>query len=251
MEQQTVQQVSEQQAVVYDLSAKEIDRALAGIEKKIPRKEKICGMLNEHGLAAMEVKKAVQADFVTTDMDTFLKFLGANGIRTAMYYYDYYNDQKLNDIYKMQESDLNIFMRHAVGIRNMYTGIQPEESDYTYYVKYTNYLRTKIDQNIPRELWLYTIYEGRRIACRIMDEWLIRTGLPTVQKLRQEASDIKKYGSYGRGIVQFRFSESSNVPQGTMQPAAVQLSSKAEEDDDQSEAYKEILKNIDMNKRGY
>ena len=190
---------------VFHLTTLDVDKAIADVSMLIPRKAALCASLSARKLAPMEVREVPKADFITPELDTFLRFLKVNSIRTAMYRYEYYDEHQLELLFRLPEANINLFERRPIGTRNWYSGYQPEESDYANNLNYTEYVRQSVNPDLPRTLWLYALLEGHAVACRMQDDWLERTGLPNVQTLMQSASNSGKYGNYEQGIIRFQF----------------------------------------------
>ena len=242
-------------APVFDLTADDIFKAVSSLKEIIPQREALCAECSRRKIAAMEVRTAPKADFITPDMDSFLRFLKINSIRTAMYHYDYYDDRQLELCFKLPEANINLFERHPSDGYNYGGRHGAEISDYTYYLRYSEFLRQNINTGLPHTLWLFTLYQGMNIACKIADDWIRRTGLPTVQTIMLAAANCRKYGTYDQGIIRFRFTNPAAGKHDTplpphdtetappSSPAVPKTAPEVRPDPDS--AYQRILKNIE------
>ena len=240
---------------VFELSSEQITETIANLQRIIPPPEELCAELVRRRLAPMEVRNLPQADFVTPELDIYLRFLKASGIRTAMYHYEFYSEQQLELLFKLPEANINLFERRAVAGMNRLTGYQPEESDYKYYLQYCEFMKNAANPQSPHTLWLFTLYQGHTVACRIHDDWIRRTGLPTVQTIMQAASNTRKYGNYDQGIIRFRFENNSpdapkpqaaeNAEPAVMPAVQIQPVQEPQAERDPNEAYQRILNNIE------
>jgi len=243
----------------FRFTTQDVDDAIESLDSRIPQRTALCAELSARKLAAMEVRAVPKADFITPEFDTFLRFLKANSIRTAMYHYDYYDEHRLELLFRLPETNINLFERRPVRGYADASGYQPEESDYVYYLRYTDYIKQKADPERPRVLWLLALHQGHSVACRMEDEWLVRTGLPNVQTLMQAASNCRKYGNYENGIIRFRFTKpDGSDPVSAASQTADEADSAAQmnppmqapasppaEQADPDAAYRRILDNIE------
>ncbi|MBR5371822.1 MAG: hypothetical protein IK130_06380 [Oscillospiraceae bacterium] len=243
----------------FSLTTQDVDKAIENLDSRIPQRSALCAELSARKLAAMEVRAVPKADFITREFETFLRFLKVNSIRTAMYHYEFYDEHRLELLFKLPETNINLFERRPVGMQSAPFGYQPEESDYVYYLRYTDYIKQTVDPERPRVLWLLALHQGYSVACRMEDEWLVRTGLPNVQTLMQAASNSRKYGNYEQGIIRFRFTNpdgsdlESDAAQSEVEAAdAAQMNQPVQaptpppaEQADPDAAYRRILDNIE------
>lgn len=203
-----------QSGVTFTVYASEIEQTLGSMTSAMLRKDALCEKFRAGGLTFMEVQQAPEADFVTEELETFLQYLALHGIRTVMFHYASYTPDELDRIFRMQEANLNLFHMHDAG-RDYYGRPVNPESDYVNYLKYYDFVKQTIDPILPHTLWVYALDQRRVIACRIEDDWIRRSGIPTAQRIMQACADSQRYGHYDDGMVKFTFKFDNVVDSGT------------------------------------
>ena len=176
-------------------SGRDINELFARAEYFLPKREALLEKLRERKFIPMQVAQQRYADFVTGNMDDFLRYLRASNVRNVMYSYRYYSESEIEEMFRLEERDKALFCdcrysgphRRTI-IRNGYNHCSTY-SDYAFYLQYSKYVMQHIDLSRPNELRLYALVQGRVIACQLGDAWIERLDLVTRNVLRKYAME--------------------------------------------------------------
>ena len=208
-EQETVKSIA--------VKASEVLEQAFGLEGKLPDEETLGELLRTRKFAPLRVDVTEQTDFLSDDMEAFLKFVRVNSIKSVLYSYRYYTEKDLDQEFRLSDAEKKFFSKHMAepeiicdeNGQPMYPDSVPtgpyEESDFVYYLNYIKYVKLALDLTMPRELWLYAVHQGRTVACHLTAEWLTRLNLPNAQLVKETCVNFRNYSGYREGGIQFIF----------------------------------------------
>ena len=204
----------------YEIRASEALRSLRSMTYTIPEPERLNAIMRERKIALLPVSGIGEPEIVTPDFESFLRCLKLNGIRTVMYDIRYYTPDDISQNYKLQDADKQLFRRvrsggRRVPVQNYFSGglrlayVYSDDdqfvSDYDEYLAYTQFMISRIDRRYPRELRLYTVFQGKLIACISEDSWLMRIGMLDARQFKDNYIHAHNFRAYGTGTIAFRF----------------------------------------------
>lgn len=210
--------MSEQETVkTIAVKASEILEQVFGLEGALPDEDALNELLRTRKFAPMRVAVNEQTDFLADDMEGFLKFVRVNSIKSVLYSYRYYTEKDIDQEFSLSDAEKKFFSKHMAepeiiydeNGEPMYPDSVPtgpyEESDFVYYLNYIKYMKLALDLTMPRELWLYALWQGKTVACHLTDEWLTRLSLPNAQSIKETCVSFRNYSGYREGGIQFIF----------------------------------------------
>ena len=186
---------------------KEIRTIVASAEYYLPKREELVTKLQTRKLIPMQVAQQRYADFVTGNLDEFLRFLRAGNVRQVMFSYSYYTAAEIEEMFRLDDRDKALFRNYSypdpkkrplTRERNHWN---TEQTDYAQYMRYAKCVQETLDLSHPKELRLYALVQGRVIACQLADAWILRLDLITRSRLRQIAME----DNLGAGCLPFGF----------------------------------------------
>ena len=83
-------------AKTISVKASDVLEQIFGLEGKLPDEDSLCAMLRERKFAPLRVQVTEQADFLADDMDSFLKFVRVNSIKSVLYSFCYYSEKEID-----------------------------------------------------------------------------------------------------------------------------------------------------------
>lgn len=186
----------------------EVLAEIADVEYLLPEKDHLIAMLRERKLTPVPVVMQRYADFVTGTLEGFLRFVRASNIRAVMYTYSYYGEQDLAEMFQLEDNDRSLFavVSGKPTAYDMYEARRNktkvyEGTDYSSYLRYSKFVQENVDLSHPKELRLYSLVQGKIVACQLGDAWLERISLPNRMSLRRYAMEQ----NLGRGDLPFKF----------------------------------------------
>lgn len=185
----------------------EIREIIAHAEYCLPKREDLLSRLRERKMIPMQVAQQRFADFVTGNLDEFLRFLRAGNVRQVMFSYAFYSADEIEEMFRLDDRDKALFRNYSypdpksrplTRERNHWnTG----QTDYAHYMRYAKFVQQSLDLSHPKELRLYALVQSRVIACQLADAWVVRLGFVTRSRLRQVAMEE----NLGAGCLPFGF----------------------------------------------
>lgn len=182
------------------------------VDYRLPKQQELTDILRARKFAPMEIALQRYADFVTGDLEAFLKYIRLSNVKGVMYSYKYYTEEEISERFKVEDGDRSLF-GGPPPVETSYYGIVPGQGSYvkreyklsntcySMYIAYTKFLMETIDLAHPKELRLYALVEGKVIACQLADVWLERIDLLNRARIRNMAMKL----NLGRGDLSFYF----------------------------------------------
>lgn len=199
---------------VYEFTNLTVKRVISELRYELPTVEELEHMLRNSRISMMPVDEIADRGIITRDLDAFVSYVTLNKIRTVMYSFGFYTRAEIETRYELRDSDKRFFRGQRVEQKSSYASRygylrrEPrpvEESDYSYYLAFSRYVMRHLDFRHPKELVLYTLFEGRLVSCVIADDWVGRLPLPDAEKLRADCINPDFFNANGPGSVQFLF----------------------------------------------
>ena len=209
----------------YEIYASEAMKKLKSIPYQLPDVEQFSKIMQERKIALLPVEDAGEPDVVTKHFQGFLRYLKLNNIRTVLYSVQYYKPEDIEQNYKLLDADKRLFRCTKGGEMRVTTEVvmsggmrrkgivyrDPTEtvSDYDQYVEYSRFMISHIDLRHPRAIRMYTILQGRIVACFAEDLWLQNIGMLDARQFKDNYIHADNFRSFGAGTVAFRFIDDS------------------------------------------
>lgn len=195
-----------------EYTAAYVRNRLNAVKYRLPKEHELTEMLRARKFAPMEIALQRYVDFVTGDLEGFLKYLRVINVKGIMFSYKYYTQDEVANFFKVEDGDRTLF-GGPPPVETSYYGILPgmssyvkreyklSNSCYSMYISYTKFVQENIDLSHPKELRLYALVEGKVVACQLADVWLERLNLLNRAEIRNNAMAL----NLGRGELSFYF----------------------------------------------
>lgn len=186
---------------------KEIRGIIANAEYCLPKREALLSRLRERKLIPMQVAQQRFADFVTGNLEDYLRFLRAGNVRQVMFSYSYYTEDEVEELFRLEDRDKALFRNYSYPdpkqrpLTREQNHWNKTQTDYAQYMRYAKFVQQSLDLSHPKELRLYALVQGRVIACQLADAWIVRLDFVTRSKLRKVAMEE----NLGAGCLPFGF----------------------------------------------